>query len=304
MTKVERDPQSYAGRSLIWASGGYGPVPPRRSLSAEAVAVLRAAHQVLDSPVIHPDPLASRIIGPDGRRWLAKNPSVQEIGWVRSTRSMLATRSRLSEEALRRAVERGTTQYVVLGAGLDTSAYRMPELADRLTIFEVDEPATQAWKLARLQEAGIAIPENLRFAPVDFNEGTLAEGLSAAGFHRSSAAFFSWLGVSYYLPRESLLDTMRYIAGQTAASEVIFDIALAESAVRPEDLDQHRYFRGEMTKIAEAWRTWLDPREFRGTLLELGFTTVEVMDSSEAVKRFDSNYAAPSMMAFVIARKH
>ena len=167
MPEYERDPQSYDGRSLMWTGGT---VAPRRSLSAEAVAVLRAAHQRVDDPIIHADPLAFRIIGTEGRRWLEENPASQDIAWVRATRSILATRCRLSEEELRRAVGRGTTQYVVLGAGLDTSAYRLPEFTDQLTVFEVDEPATQAWKLARLEEAGIPLPDNLRFVPVDFSK--------------------------------------------------------------------------------------------------------------------------------------
>jgi methyltransferase (TIGR00027 family) len=300
--KIERDPQSYEGRSLMWTGDAHA-APPRRSLSAEAVAMLRAAHQALDDPVIHSDPLALRIIGAEGRHWMETNPAAQQIPWVRATRKMLATRTRLSEEALLRAVGRGTTQYVVLGAGLDTSAYRLEDLAGRVTTFEVDEPSTQAWKLERLEDAGIAIPANLRFVPVDFNTGSLAEALACAGFDRAAPAFFSWLGVSYYLPLESILDTMRFISGHDAPSEVMLDIALAESAVRPEDVDHHRYFRGQMSKTAEPWLSWLEPRDFRGTLLGLGFTEVEVIEANEAVERFVSSYAYPSLMAFVSARK-
>jgi len=96
---------------------------------------------------------------------------------------------------LRRAIERGTRQYVVLGAGLDTFAYRSAEFADRLTVFEVDQPATQAWKLARLREGGIHTPANVRFVPVDFNEGTLAAGLATAGFDRGTPAFLSLIHI-------------------------------------------------------------------------------------------------------------
>ena len=300
--KIERDPQSYEGRSLMWTGDDHAALP-KRSLSAEAVAMLRAAHQTLDNPVIHSDPLALRIIGAEGRQWMESNPASQQIAWVRATRTMLATRTRLSEEALLRAVGRGTTQYVVLGAGLDTSAYRLGDFAGRVMTFEVDEPSTQAWKLERLKEARIDIPGNLRFVPVDFNKGSLAQALACAGFDRASPAFFSWLGVSYYLPLGSILDTMRFIAGHGAPSEVMVDIALTESAVRPEAVDHHRYFRRAMSKTAEPWLSWLDPKDFRSTLLGLGFTEVEVIDSNEAVGRFVSGYAFPSMMAFVIARK-
>lgn len=301
MTRYERDPQSYDGRSLLWSARH----APKRSLSAETVAVLRAAHQTLDQPVIHADPLAFRIIGPQARTWLEKNLPVQDIAWVRAARLMLATRSRLCEEELQRLVERGTTQYVVLGAGLDTSAYRLTELAARVTIFEVDEPATQAWKVERLQEAGIPVPENLRFVPVDFKEGTLAGELAAAGFDRTRPAFFSWLGVSYYLPLDAILDLMRFIARHEAPAEVIFDIAMEEGAVTPDAREHYRYFRGEMAKTAEPWRTWLDPHPFRETLLGVGFTDVEMIDSNKAVHRYapSSSYPYPSMMAFVVAKK-
>jgi O-methyltransferase involved in polyketide biosynthesis len=138
---------------------------------------------------------------------------------------------------------------------------------------------------------------------VDFNTGGLAQALARAGFDRASPAFFSWLGVSYYLPLESILETMRFIAGHEAPSEMMVDIALAESAVRPEAVDHHRYFRREMSKTAEPWLSWLEPQDFRGTLLGLGFTEVEVIDSNDAVEQFVSSYAFPSLMAFVIARK-
>jgi methyltransferase (TIGR00027 family) len=300
MPEYERDPQNYDGRSLIWDGGA---ALPKRSLSAEMVAALRAAHQQLDDPVVHIDPLAFRIIGAEGRRWLEENPSVQDIAWVRATRTMLATRCRISEEELRRSVERGTTQYVVLGAGLDTSAYRLPEFADRLTVFEVDEPGTQAWKLERLKEGGIPIPDNLCFVSVDFNEGTLAAALAAAGFDRAAPAFFSWLGVSYYLPMESILDTMRFVAGHEAPSFAVLDIALEESAVRPEARDHHRYFKDAMLKTAEPWQTWLAPQAFRDMLLDLGFTAVEVIDSNDAMERFGGQCDMPSMLAIVTARK-
>src|SRR5690606_17844597 len=141
----------------------------------------------------------------------------------------------------------------------DTSAYRLQELIEDVTVFEVDEPATQAWKQERLRDAGIVIPSNLRFVPVDFNEGSLARQLAVAGFKRTKPAYFCWMGVSYYLPLESILDTMGFIAGQKAASTVMFDIALDESAIRPDDLDHYRYFREEMSRTAEPWQTWLDP---------------------------------------------
>jgi methyltransferase (TIGR00027 family) len=123
----------------------------------------------------------------------------------------VAARSRYAEDQLAQAVEQRVAQYVVLGAGLDTFAYRNPHAA-YLRVFEVDRPATQAWKLERLQAAGIAVPPELQFVPVDFERQTLATGLEQGGFDSGSPAFLSWLGVTPYLTRESCMATLRFIA--------------------------------------------------------------------------------------------
>lgn len=279
----------------------------KRSASAEMVAVLRAAHQVIDRPVVHTDPLAMQIIGAEGRRWLEANPAMLEVNYVRAIRAMVSIRSRLCEEELARAVARGTTQYVLLGAGLDTFAYRQPDFARDLTIFEVDEPGTQAWKLERLEEAGLALPENLRFVPVDFNTRTLAEGLHAAGFDRSAPTFFAWLGVSYYLPLESILETLRFVVAQDATSEVIFDIVLDEPAIAPDFRAMYGKFRQQMLKAPEPWLTWLDPGPFSATLRELGFTTVEQHDSRDMMERFLAGHfdglVPGTVLTLIVARK-
>jgi methyltransferase (TIGR00027 family) len=278
-----------------------------RSASAEMVAVMRAAHQVLDAePLILTDPLALRIIGARGRRWLDANRALFGVEHIRRIRGMVAIRSRVCEDELRRAIERGTRQYVVLGAGLDTFAYRTPELAGRLTVFEVDQPATQLWKRERLREAGLSPPADLRFVATDFNEGTLGAALAAAGFDRGAPAFFAWLGVSYYLPRESILETLRFIAGQSAASEVVFDFALEESAVPADFLHLYRQLRGQMERSSEPWQTWFTPADLLDRLRALGFTTIELLDAGALRERFlagrgDDLLPGP-LMGLVVAR--
>lgn len=136
----------------------------------------------------------------------------------------MVVRSRYAEDQLAKAVEQDVAQYVVLGAGLDTFACRNPDSIN-LRVFEVDHPATQAWKLERLQAAGIAIPQSLKFVPVDFVRQTLAAGLEQNGFDSGSPAFFSWLGVTPYLTRESCLATLRFIAHLPPGSGVACDFA-------------------------------------------------------------------------------
>jgi methyltransferase (TIGR00027 family) len=271
------------------------------------VAVMRAAHQLLDAePLILADPLALPIIGARGRRWLDANRALLGIEHMRRIRGMVVIRSRVCEDELRRAIDAGTRQYVVLGAGLDTFAYRTPELAGRLTVFEVDQPATQRWKRERLREAGLAPPADLRFVAVDFNEGTLGRALAEAGFARAAPAFFAWLGVSYYLPRQSIVETLRFIAGQTAASAVVFDFALEESAVPADFLHLYRQLRGQMQHSPEPWQTWLTPGELLDTLRALGFTAVELLDAGALRERFlagrgDDLLPGP-LMGLVVAR--
>lgn len=258
-----------------------------RSQSAETVAVFRAAHQLIDEePLILRDPLALRIVGEQGERWVRENRALLDTERLRRVRGMVTVRSRVCEDALRRAVERGTRQYVVLGAGLDTFAYRSPELADRLTVFEVDQPATQAWKLARLREGGIDTPGNVRFVPVDFNEGTLAAGLAAAGFDRSAPAFFAWLGVSYYLPRDSVFAMLGFIGAQGGEGEVVFDYAVGESGV-PENM-RHLYHlqRHHMSTAPEPWQTRFEPDDLLAMLKSLGFTEIEHLDYVATHARF------------------
>lgn len=127
-------------------------------------------------------------------------------------RLFTAARSRIAEDALSEAVERGVRQIVILGAGLDTYALRNPHSAREIRIHEVDHPATQAWKLERLAEAQIALPPWLLFVPVDFERDDLGEKLAAAGFEQNSPAFFTWLGVVPYLTQDAIGRTLDYIS--------------------------------------------------------------------------------------------
>src|SRR5271167_272110 len=149
------------------------------SRTAQRVAIRRAAHQLLDEPRVLDDPLALRIIGAETAAELRSNPK-EHAAFARAFRAFMVARSRFAEDELALAYARGVRQYVVLGAGLDTFAYRNPHAG--LRVFEVDHPATQAWKREQLQAAGIAIPPSLTFVPVDFERQTLADGLGQSGF--------------------------------------------------------------------------------------------------------------------------
>jgi methyltransferase (TIGR00027 family) len=161
---------------------------------------------------------------------------------------------------------------VVLGAGLDTFALRNAN-AD-LRVFEVDHPATQAWKRERFADAGLAIPSSLTFAPVDFERQALGDGLAAAGFDADRPAFFSWLGVVPYLTRDAVFQTLGFIAG-LPGGEVVFDHGEPLSAYPPEARAARQARMDAVAAMGEPWITFFDPPELAQELAALGFGEVE-----------------------------
>src|ERR1700691_166938 len=179
----------------------------RASRTALRVAQRRAIHQVLDQPCVLADPIAIPLLGPE----FSYDPVREMRPFARAFRASMAARSRNAEDRMAASVANGVAQYVILGAGLDTFAYRNP--LPQLRVFEVDFPATQAWKRALLAAAAIAAPVNLTFVPLDFERMTLAAGLAAAGFDASRPAFFVWLGVVPYLTLSAFRAALETIAG-------------------------------------------------------------------------------------------
>ncbi len=169
------------------------------SSTALGAAKLRAVHQILEYPRVLHDPYAIRILGPGAETELRAGLAKYQEARTRGLRAGMVLRSRYADDRFRAALARGVRQYVVLGAGLDTFAWRNQYPEHLLRIFEIDHPATQAWKRARLAEMGMAVPRALTFAPVDFERESLSEGLARAGFRTDQPAFFSWLGAAIYL---------------------------------------------------------------------------------------------------------
>lgn len=251
----------------------------RRSGTAERVAIRRAAHMLCERPVIFDDPLAIRILSEDGAaraREEAADP--EQHPWLRGLRIFIAARSRFAEEQLALAIERGVRQYVVLGAGLDTFAYRNP--LGKLRVFEVDHPDTQAWKRERLRHAEIAIPDSMRFAPVDFERDTLAHGLEAAGFRGDEPAFFSWLGVVPYLTRDAAVATLSLIGGLPRGSGLVFDYTIPRESMGEAERRAFDALAERVARAGEPFRLFFEPEELVAELRTLGFTRIEDMDSA------------------------
>ena len=187
------------------------------SRTAIMMAQFRAAHALVDRDPIFEDQFALALAdcsAADVTGFLAANAP---DSCAHVVRLFACQRSRFAEEEVERAVSRGVDQYVDLGAGLNSFAWRRPDLMARLTLFEVDHPATQAWKRRRLAAAGLACPPNLHFAGVDLAAAdTLGERLTAAGFDPIRASIWSWLGVIQYLPLAAVEATLRAVASLVA----------------------------------------------------------------------------------------
>jgi methyltransferase (TIGR00027 family) len=253
------------------------------SRTARRVAIRRAAHQLLDHPRVLDDPLALRIIGAEAAEELRSNPK-EHHAFSRAFRAFMAARSRYAEDELARAVSDGVRQYVVLGAGLDTFAYRNPHPG--LRVFEVDHPATQVWKREQLETAGIATPVALTFVPVDFERQTLAEGLERSGFDLSVAAFFSWLGVTPYLTRDACMSTLSLIASMPAGSGVVFDFAVDPALLNAGQRQALDALSERVARYGEPFQLFFDPEKLQGELRKIGFQRTEFLQGKELNARY------------------
>jgi methyltransferase (TIGR00027 family) len=240
-------------------------------------AVHRAAHQLLEGGRVFSDPLALRILGPGAEavRAAAQDPARTGL------RLFIAFRSRFAEEALERVFARGVRQLVVLGAGLDTYAYRNP-LGPDLRIFEVDHPATQAWKRRRLAETGIPVPGNLAYVPVDFQRDDLAACLAAAGFDGARASFFSWLGVVPYLSEAAVFAILAGIAALPGGAHVVFDYGNPAGAG---DGGREELAR-RVAAVGETLRSHFETEDLHARLAAAGFLTIEDLGPAGMRERF------------------
>jgi methyltransferase (TIGR00027 family) len=246
----------------------------------------RAAHQIYDArPLVLEDPIAIAILGEQFLPEVHKTAAKLEKPFSVALRSFLVARSRYAEDTLSIAVAQGVTQYVILGAGLDTFAYRSPY--PNLHVFEVDHPATQQWKRELLNFNKIPIPHNLTFVPVDFEHQTLPAQLLAAGFDSAVPTFFAWLGVVPYLTLEAFRSTLRFIAARPANSGLVFDYGLPRSALPRLEQLAHDSLAARVQQAGEPFQLFFTPREAAAELV--AFHNLEDLSSSEINARYFQN---------------
>lgn len=271
----------------------------RASLTAITAAMVRAAHLAFDKePKIFSDPLALRLSGLENEAALQAtlDTILTEITRLSSAafahtlsnhnRAFTVMRSRYTEDALAEACVQETTQYVILGAGLDSFAYRQPPQAQSLRIFEVDHPATQAWKRSRLRALHLDPPHNLTFVPVDFERQTLAEELHASGYQAAEPTFVSWLGVTMYLTEEAIFETLRYLASFAPGSAVVFQYLLSDSVLTEESRRLTAMLKSATAARGEPFVSAFEPTALAARVRALGFQHVWDFGPEEANTRY------------------
>ena len=255
--------------------------------TALATAHMRAAHQLLDPPPrILEDPVALAVLGPGAEQRIRELAARSQAPEGRALRAHMVLRSRFAEDRLAAAVSRGVTQYVILGAGFDTFAVRQPAWAQQLRILEVDHAGTQELKRAHLATAGLVLPPNAGFASIDFERESLRDGLLRRGISPSQRTFFSWLGVTMYLPTAAIDAVLRSVAEFPEGSEIVLTFASAS--------DTPRAIAERAAHIGEPWLSFFEPAEMRDKLLAAGFTSVELLTPAVAQERYFRGSSLPS----------
>jgi methyltransferase (TIGR00027 family) len=260
------------------------------SHTALTAAAARAAHLLVDGePIIFADTLAEALLGDRAEELLAYHLTHGDHPVLSAARAQATCRSRYTEHHLAEAVRGGVGQYVILGAGLDTFAYRSDlvgpdsvgsdlvgsDSIGRLRVFEVDHPATQRWKRQQLSAAQIRVPDGVTFVPIDFEADSLTERLVLDGFDSSRPAVVSWLGVTMYLTRAAIAKTLAAVGRLAPGSELIVDYMLPEEL---RDGAGQTYVDLVMPVAAqggEPWLTFLGPDDISVMLTNHGFEPIE-----------------------------
>ena len=223
-----------------------------------------------------------RILGPGYQEEALRAPDKRTRPYSAAMRAFLVARSRYAEDQLVEAYRSGVRQYCLLGAGLDTFAYRND--LPGLRVYEVDHPATQAWKQTMLSTSGILIPETMRFVPVDFERQVLKAELERGGFDFAQPCYFAWLGVVPYLTREAFRRTLAMIAGMPLQTGVTFDYGLPRASLPPLEQMAHDSLAARVAAAGEPFRLFFTPQEVRKELH--AFWMIEDLNTADISSRY------------------
>ncbi len=259
----------------------------RPSRTAYRVALRRAAHQVFDAPVVFHDPFALRILGLSEDRLGPTDLRAPNRPSSQSLRAFLVARSLFAEEALAHAIaHRDVSQYVLLGAGLDTFVLRNAHAG--LRVYEVDHPATQAWKQRLLREAGLVLPPGATQIAVDFEREDLEERLRDAGLQATEPTMFAMLGVVPYLSREAFDTTLEVLSRRPSNTWLAMDFSLPREALPPLQRLAFDSIAARVAQAGEPFQLFLTPDEMTARLAEAGFAVEEMLCPEAINERYFS----------------
>jgi methyltransferase (TIGR00027 family) len=260
----------------------------RPSRTALQTAMRRAAHQIFDRPLVFDDPLALRIVGPEIAEPLRLNFAAAQAPLSLRLRAHIVARAQFAEDALAGAARRGVRQLVILGAGLDTTAYRSP-VTTGMRVVEVDETETQAWKRSMLEHAGIPIPSNVSFLAVDFERQRLADALFGAGLDPGLPIFFSCFGVMPFLTPAAAMELLKSVGAMSFGTEIVFDYIRSTETLTAEQRDIFEAMAERVAMVGEPWRSFFDPAFIDKAVRDFGFNEVENYGADAINGRYFAN---------------
>jgi methyltransferase (TIGR00027 family) len=251
--------------------------------TAILTAMARAMQREQPPPRVLDDYLAAPLAGAEGvtirDQLIAALPPEHLLGFTR----WISVRTRYTEDLVEQAVAAGTVcQYILLGAGLDTFAYRRPDLVARVRVVEVDQPESQAWKRQRLRVCNVTAPDSLAYAPVDFERQSLREGLSAAGIDFEQSTIVSWIGVSMYLTAEAIDATLATVAEFPPPTRLVMTYNLPLSALSGVGKATVTILSGVVAGMGEPFVSYFQPDEIERVLRRHGYTNIEHFGPDEA----------------------
>jgi methyltransferase (TIGR00027 family) len=251
---------------------------------------MRAVHQLFDAyPRILDDPISARLIGPEALQQIHDPANRYRIPSARELRAHVVLRSRFAEDRLAGAVADGAKQYILLGAGFDTFAFRQPAWARELKIIEVDHPATQAVKRNRLALAGLTESPNTQLVTIDFERESLLDGLNRCSVAVDQLTFFSWLGVTMYLQEAAIDAVLRSVALFPAGSQIVLSFTQPPANRVTTAGEAPRSLAQRVAAIGEPFISYFGPEVLEVKLHQSGFSKVEFLSSAEARELYFKN---------------
>ena len=272
--------------------------------TAVRTALWRALHVQVDAaPHIIEDEIGLQLAAPEAD-W-QQRPDMHP-DFTKRLRASMVARARFIEDMVKEAYKLGTRQYVILGAGLDTFAQRQPEIASRMQVFEIDQPGTQAWKQQRLTELGFGLPDWLHFVSVDFEMASWWEQLIKAGFNPGKPAVVACTGVTLYLTREAILDTLRQIATLAPGSKLAMTFYLPADLMEEEDRPLQQISEKGARAAGTPFISFFSPEEMLALAREAGFKEMEIISSGDIARRYftgrTDGFSPASGEEFLVAR--